>query len=87
MQEMVNNDTTVYWLHDLADNHGIVFDYTYLADLPGLLKHFLGDGAAAAHNLTGYVKYDTTTKSTNAALTRVAASDGLIAAGNAKMFR
>eukprot|EP01051_Picozoa_sp_SAG22_P012179 SAG22_NODE_1243_length_5022_cov_3.983953_4_plen_148_part_00 len=76
----VDDDTTVFWLADLqAEPWSLQFSFKYLHDLPGLLGHFRKD-------IAGYVKYDTTTKSTNAALIRCAASDGLIAAGNAGMF-
>ena len=74
----VNDDTTVFWLHDLATHHGITFNETFLHDLAGLIRHF-------AHTLTGFVKYDPSTASTNAALIRCAAEDGLVVAGTPEM--
>eukprot|EP01052_Picozoa_sp_SAG31_P012163 SAG31_NODE_705_length_12695_cov_3.147007_1_plen_162_part_00 len=64
----VDEDTTVFWLHYLQSNHGLQFDFRFLGDLKGLLKHF-------AQNVSGYVKYDPSTKSTNAALIRCAAGE------------
>ena len=75
----VDDDTTVFWLHDLAQHHGIAFNESYLHDLSGLVGHFADD------YLTGFVKYDPSTASTNAALIRCAAEDGLVAAGTPEM--
>lgn len=74
----INDDTTVFWLHDLVKFHGLQFDETYIHDHLGLLKRF-------ASNITGFVVYDPSTQSTNAALIRCAAEDGVVAAGTAAM--
>jgi hypothetical protein len=73
-----DDDTTVFWLHDLATHHGVQFDYTYLHSLHGLLAMF-------APNVTGFVAYDPATQSTNSALIRCAAQEGVIAAGTSAM--
>ena len=74
----VDSDTTVFWLHDLEAHHGLTFDYTHLNDLPSLIALF-------SSNITGFAAYDQATGSTNAALTRCAASDGVISAGTPTM--
>ena len=74
-----NDDTTVFWLHDLAIHHNISFNFTYMHDVQGLLRHFVS-------NIHGVVVYDPTTLSTNAALIRCAANDGFITAGNTNMI-
>ena len=76
--ESINDDTTVFWLHDLAEHHNILFNFTYLHNPRGLLRLF-------AHNISAYVLYDPTTLSTNAALIRCAAEKGVIAAGTPSM--
>ena len=76
--ESINDDTTVFWLHDLAVHHNILFNFTYLHNPRGLLRLF-------AHNISAYVLYDPTTLSTNAALIRCAAEKGVIAAGTPSM--
>ena len=48
------------------------------SDLPGLIARFAG-------NASGFVAYDPATRSTNAALIRCAASDGVISAGTPAM--
>jgi hypothetical protein len=77
----MDQDTTVFWLHDLAEHHGIEFNYTYLSSIHGLLRFF-------ASNVSGFVAYDPNnpSQSTNAALIRCAAGDGLIAAGTSTMI-
>ena len=74
----VDDDTTVFWLHDLVKYHGLVFNYSFLHDVPGIIRHF-------AANISGFVKYNPNSASTNAALIRCAAADGLIAAGTPGM--
>jgi hypothetical protein len=76
--DSVDTDTTVFWLHDLETHHGLTFDYTHLNDLPALITLF-------SSNLTGFVAYSQASGSTNAALTRCAASDGVISAGTPAM--
>ena len=75
---ILNEDTTVFWLHDLVKHHGVAFDETYIHSHRGLLRHF-------ASNISGFVAYDPSSQSTNAALIRCAAEDGVIAAGTAAM--
>ena len=75
----VDEDTTVFWLHDLKTHHNISFNYTYMHDINGLIRHF-------ANNINGIVIYDPKSLSTNAALIRCAANDGLITAGSTSMI-
>lgn len=79
----VDDDTSVFWLHDLAEQHGVQFNYTYLTDPRGLIAMF---AKREDPEITGFVSYDPSTKSTNAALIRCAASNGVIAAGTASMI-
>ena len=75
----VDEDTTVFWLHDLKTHHNISFNYTYMHDMNGLIRHF-------ADIINGIVIYDPKSLSTNAALIRCAANDGLITAGSTSMI-
>lgn len=80
-----NGDTTPLWLDDLQTHHGLKFSFEYLADLKGLLKLFASTG-----KITTFVSYDATATAcknlcTNAALTRVAASERSIVSGTATM--
>jgi hypothetical protein len=77
----VDDDTTVFWMHDLATHHDISFNFSYLHDVKGLVRHFL-------NNIKGVVVYDPDPKSvsTNAALIRCAANDGIITAGSSSMI-
>eukprot|EP01079_Euglenida_sp_SAG-EU17-18_P000923 gene923-2577_t len=43
-----DGDTTVFWLQQLESRTRIPFDYTFLSDFPGLLRHF-------ARNITGAI--------------------------------
>ena len=36
----VDEDTTVFWLHDLKTHHNISFNYTYMHDINRLIRHF-----------------------------------------------
>ena len=76
--ESINDDTTVFWLHDLAEHHNVSFNLTYLHNPRGLLRLF-------SKNISAFVVYDPTTLSTNAALIRCAAEEGVIAAGTPSM--
>ena len=78
MPESIDDDTTVFWLHDLAKHHNISFDPTYLHNPRGLLRLF-------SKNISAFVVYDPATLSTNAALIRCAAEEGVIAAGTPSM--
>ena len=77
------SDTTVFWLHQLQARHSgsVSFDETTFADgdLQKLLRHFRS-------NITGYVKFNPSTNSTNTALIYCAAASGnVIAVGKSHL--
>lgn len=53
----VDDDTTVFWLHDLAQHHNIAFNYSYLNDLESLIAL-----PAIKANISGFVQYDPSTR-------------------------
>jgi len=76
----LKTDASLFWLEqmqsDASSYNNLTFDDTYLHDFHGLL-------AKEAGVVDGFVKYDPTTNSTNAALIACAASDSnLLAVGS-----
>ena len=69
----VEGDTTVFWLHEMVKHGMITVSYEHLSDFPALLGHF-------APKISGFVTYDPSRGSTNAALIYCAAAPGRVIA-------
>ena len=82
------SDSSVFWLQQITSEsssyNNIEFDNTYLHDFTGLLANVAATDTDST--IDGFVRYDPSTNSTNAALIACAASDAnLLAVGSATM--
>ena len=75
-----SGDSNAFWLGELEESHAIKLNSTFINNVTALIELF-------ASRLSGYVRFDpnSTTGSANAAITRCAAGDGLVAVGSSRM--